>query len=159
MFLTRSWSTAKRSQWGELTACSCASKRILSLASLTSTSAAQLYGIEFILSRVVSPDSWLNGGDPSDARRCAFRGRVLKRSIATSSSISRRRIRERSTGRSGSRVTSSSVSPEAGTPRWAMEIKVELLVGTKVRDLDGRKVGRIEGIRVERREEALLVGA
>jgi sporulation protein YlmC with PRC-barrel domain len=38
-----------------------------------------------------------------------------------------------------------------------MDIKVELLVGTKVRDLDGRKVGRIEEIRVERQEEALLV--
>jgi hypothetical protein len=40
-----------------------------------------------------------------------------------------------------------------------MDIKVELLVGTKVRDLDGRKVGRIEEIRVERQEEALLVEA
>ena len=40
-----------------------------------------------------------------------------------------------------------------------MDIKVELLVGTKVRDLDGRRVGRIEEIRVERQEEALLVEA
>jgi sporulation protein YlmC with PRC-barrel domain len=40
-----------------------------------------------------------------------------------------------------------------------MDINVELLVGTKVRDLDGRNVGRIEEIRVERQEKALLVEA
>ena len=40
-----------------------------------------------------------------------------------------------------------------------MDIKVELLVGTKVRDLDGTNVGRIEEIRVERQEKALLVEA
>ena len=38
-----------------------------------------------------------------------------------------------------------------------MDIKVELLVGTKVRDVDGMKVGRIEEIRVQRQERALLV--
>jgi sporulation protein YlmC with PRC-barrel domain len=38
-----------------------------------------------------------------------------------------------------------------------MDIKVQLLVGTKVQDADGRKVGRIEEIRVERQETALLV--
>ncbi|MEA2707111.1 MAG: hypothetical protein QOH22_1899 [Gemmatimonadaceae bacterium] len=38
-----------------------------------------------------------------------------------------------------------------------MDIKVQLLVGTKVHDVDGRKVGRIEEIRVERQETALLV--
>jgi hypothetical protein len=40
-----------------------------------------------------------------------------------------------------------------------MDIKVELLVGTQVCDLDGKKVGRIEEIRVERQETALLVEA
>jgi sporulation protein YlmC with PRC-barrel domain len=40
-----------------------------------------------------------------------------------------------------------------------MDIKVELLVGTKVHDLDGKNVGRIEEIRVERHENALLVEA
>lgn len=40
-----------------------------------------------------------------------------------------------------------------------MDIKVQLLVGTKVHDIDGRKVGRIEEIRVERQETALLVEA
>ena len=38
-----------------------------------------------------------------------------------------------------------------------MDIRVEFLVGTMVRDLDGTNVGRIEEIRVERQEEALLV--
>jgi sporulation protein YlmC with PRC-barrel domain len=38
-----------------------------------------------------------------------------------------------------------------------MDIKVQLLVGTKVHDVDGKKVGRIEEIRVERQETALLV--
>ncbi|MDQ6688995.1 MAG: hypothetical protein M3Z18_00600 [Gemmatimonadota bacterium] len=38
-----------------------------------------------------------------------------------------------------------------------MDIKVERLVGTKVHDVDGMKVGRIEEIRVERDEKALLV--
>jgi sporulation protein YlmC with PRC-barrel domain len=40
-----------------------------------------------------------------------------------------------------------------------MDIRVELLVGTKVHDADGRNVGRIEEIRVERQEKALLVEA
>jgi sporulation protein YlmC with PRC-barrel domain len=40
-----------------------------------------------------------------------------------------------------------------------MDIKVELLVGTEVHDLDGKNVGRIEEIRVERHENALLVEA
>ena len=40
-----------------------------------------------------------------------------------------------------------------------MDVKVELLVGTQVCDLDGKKVGRIEEIRVERQESALLVEA
>jgi sporulation protein YlmC with PRC-barrel domain len=38
-----------------------------------------------------------------------------------------------------------------------MDTKVHLLVGTKVHDVDGRKVGRIEEIRVERQGKALLV--
>ncbi|MGI8402742.1 MAG: hypothetical protein ACR2NS_14240 [Gemmatimonadaceae bacterium] len=38
-----------------------------------------------------------------------------------------------------------------------METKVELLLGTKVRDADGTDVGRIEEIRVERTDNALLV--
>jgi sporulation protein YlmC with PRC-barrel domain len=41
--------------------------------------------------------------------------------------------------------------------RPTMDIKVQLLVGTKVHDAEGRKVGRIEEIRVERQETALLV--
>jgi sporulation protein YlmC with PRC-barrel domain len=40
-----------------------------------------------------------------------------------------------------------------------MEINVELLLGTKVRDVDGNDVGRIEELRVERSEKALLVDA
>jgi sporulation protein YlmC with PRC-barrel domain len=40
-----------------------------------------------------------------------------------------------------------------------MEIKVELLLGAKVCDLNGEKVGRIEEIRVERTDNALLVEA
>ncbi len=40
-----------------------------------------------------------------------------------------------------------------------MEINVELLIGTKVRDVDGKDVGRIEEIRVERDEKACLVDA
>jgi sporulation protein YlmC with PRC-barrel domain len=40
-----------------------------------------------------------------------------------------------------------------------MEIKVELLIGTKVYDADGKKVGRIEEIRVDRQEDGLLVEA
>ena len=38
-----------------------------------------------------------------------------------------------------------------------MDTKLHLLVGTKVHDVDGRKVGRIEEIRVKREEKALLV--
>ena len=38
-----------------------------------------------------------------------------------------------------------------------MDTKVHLLLGTKVHDVDGRKVGRIEEIRVERQGNALLV--
>jgi len=40
-----------------------------------------------------------------------------------------------------------------------MEINVELLLGTKVCDIDGNDVGRIEELRVERGEKALLVDA
>ncbi len=40
-----------------------------------------------------------------------------------------------------------------------MDIRVELLVGTTVHDVDGKKIGRIEEIRVERRETALMVEA
>ena len=38
-----------------------------------------------------------------------------------------------------------------------MDIKIELLVGTKVHDVDGVKIRRIEEIRVERQDKALLV--
>jgi sporulation protein YlmC with PRC-barrel domain len=40
-----------------------------------------------------------------------------------------------------------------------MQVKVELLIGTKVHDVNGEKVGRIEEIRVDRQENALLVEA
>ena len=40
-----------------------------------------------------------------------------------------------------------------------MDIKVQLLVGTKVHDVDGTSVGRIEEIRVDRQEKVLLVEA
>jgi hypothetical protein len=40
-----------------------------------------------------------------------------------------------------------------------MELNVELLIGTKVRDVDGKGVGRIEELRVERDEKACLVDA
>jgi sporulation protein YlmC with PRC-barrel domain len=40
-----------------------------------------------------------------------------------------------------------------------MEVKVELLIGAKVCDVDGEKIGRIEEIRVERSENALVVEA
>lgn len=40
-----------------------------------------------------------------------------------------------------------------------MELSVELLLGTKVRDVDGADVGRIEELRVERRDDACLVEA
>jgi len=45
-----------------------------------------------------------------------------------------------------------------------METKVELLLGRKVRDAEGKTVGRIEEIRVERKDnvlsvEAYLIGA
>jgi sporulation protein YlmC with PRC-barrel domain len=40
-----------------------------------------------------------------------------------------------------------------------MEINVELLLGTKVRDVDGIDVGRIEELRVERVDKACLVDA
>ena len=40
-----------------------------------------------------------------------------------------------------------------------MDIKVELLVGTRVHDVDGTKVGRIEEIRVEQQEKDLVVEA
>jgi sporulation protein YlmC with PRC-barrel domain len=40
-----------------------------------------------------------------------------------------------------------------------MEINVELLLGTEVADIDGRHIGRIQEIRVERRESALFVEA
>jgi len=38
-----------------------------------------------------------------------------------------------------------------------MEINVELLIGRKVRDVDGEKVGRIEEFRVERDERSLVL--
>ena len=38
-----------------------------------------------------------------------------------------------------------------------MDIRIQLLVGTKVYDVDGNSVGRIEEIRVKREEKALLV--
>ena len=40
-----------------------------------------------------------------------------------------------------------------------MEINVELLIGTKVLDVDGKSVGRIEEIRVERDQKACLLDA
>jgi len=40
-----------------------------------------------------------------------------------------------------------------------MEINVELLLGTNVRDVDGDDIGRIEELRVERDGKALLVDA
>jgi len=40
-----------------------------------------------------------------------------------------------------------------------METKVELLLGAKVHDANGENVGRIEEIRVERTDNALLVEA
>jgi len=40
-----------------------------------------------------------------------------------------------------------------------MQINVERLLGTKVRDADGEKVGRIEELRVEQEKSALLVEA
>jgi sporulation protein YlmC with PRC-barrel domain len=43
--------------------------------------------------------------------------------------------------------------------RKTVEIKVEQLIGAKVRDVNGDKVGRIEEIRVDRQENALLVEA
>ena len=40
-----------------------------------------------------------------------------------------------------------------------MEIKVELLLGTEVYDVDDKSIGRIEELRVERDEKACLVEA
>ncbi|MFL5497865.1 MAG: hypothetical protein ACJ78G_09245 [Gemmatimonadaceae bacterium] len=40
-----------------------------------------------------------------------------------------------------------------------MEIHAELLLGTKVRDVDGEEVGRIQEFRVEREETSCLVEA
>ena len=40
-----------------------------------------------------------------------------------------------------------------------MDISVELLLGTKVFDVDGETIGRIEELRVERDDKALLVEA
>jgi sporulation protein YlmC with PRC-barrel domain len=40
-----------------------------------------------------------------------------------------------------------------------METRVELLLGVKVRDVNGEKVGRIEELRVERTDKGLLVEA
>lgn len=40
-----------------------------------------------------------------------------------------------------------------------MEIKVEQLIGAKVRDVNGEEVGHIEEIRVDRQDSALLVEA
>jgi sporulation protein YlmC with PRC-barrel domain len=38
-----------------------------------------------------------------------------------------------------------------------MEINVELLIGTQVRDVDGEKVGRIEEIKVERDDKSCVL--
>ena len=38
-----------------------------------------------------------------------------------------------------------------------MEINVELLIGRKVRDVDGEKVGRIEEIKVERDDKSCVL--
>ena len=38
-----------------------------------------------------------------------------------------------------------------------MEVNVELLIGTKVRDADGNDVGRIEEFRVERADDSCIV--
>jgi len=38
-----------------------------------------------------------------------------------------------------------------------MEVKIELLIGAKVHDVNGEKVGRIEEISVERQDNGLLV--
>jgi sporulation protein YlmC with PRC-barrel domain len=38
-----------------------------------------------------------------------------------------------------------------------MQIKIELLIGTEVCDVDGNSVGRIEEFRVEREEKSCLV--
>lgn len=40
-----------------------------------------------------------------------------------------------------------------------MEVNVERLLGTNVRDVDGKKVGRMEEFRVERDEKSCLVEA
>jgi sporulation protein YlmC with PRC-barrel domain len=40
-----------------------------------------------------------------------------------------------------------------------MQINIELLIGTKVRDVDGKDVGRIEEIRAERTGNKLMVEA
>ena len=40
-----------------------------------------------------------------------------------------------------------------------MEVKVELLIGAKVHDVNGEKVGRIEEIRADRQKNGLLVEA
>jgi sporulation protein YlmC with PRC-barrel domain len=40
-----------------------------------------------------------------------------------------------------------------------MEVNVERLLGTMVRDIDGEDVGRIEELRVERQEKSCLVEA
>jgi sporulation protein YlmC with PRC-barrel domain len=40
-----------------------------------------------------------------------------------------------------------------------MELNIGLLLGTKVTDVNGKKIGRIEEVRVTREERALLVDA
>ena len=40
-----------------------------------------------------------------------------------------------------------------------MEIKIELLLGRKVHDAEGEEIGRIEEIRAERSDNALLIEA
>ena len=38
-----------------------------------------------------------------------------------------------------------------------MEVNVELLLGTQVRDIDGEKVGRIQELRVDRHDKSCVV--
>src|SRR5213080_3787290 len=79
--------------------------------------------------------------------------------------MSKERRRERLTGRSGSPSTSSSTFPVAARRRRnSVEVNIELLLGTQVRDVNGDKVGRIQELRVDSREnscvvESYLIGA
>src|SRR3954447_9783225 len=76
--------------------------------------------------------------------------------------MSKPRRPARSTGRSGSRSTSSSAFPVAAPRRRnSVDVHIELLLGTKVRDADDNVVGRIEEFRVDddARVESYLIGA